>query len=329
MRTGIIVALAALAAAGWVGYRHTQVRRAAPELRTPALYLQRPIIGPISLRHARRRAEPTEPLPGVRVRHRSIPGAGSVSIPVTIYADEQGPPPLGALLWIHGGGRIAGRAELDHRLCSVLCRRAEVIVVSVDYRLAPEHPFPAALEDVHAAMRWLQGAKETLEFDPARIAVGGASAGGGLAAELCQLAHDEGDPAAFQLLVYPMLDHLTRRPDSGRGRLSWSAASNRYAWRSYLGIDTDDPPAYSVAARREDLSGLPPAWIGVGDLDLFYQEDVAYAERLQAAGVPVHLEVVPRMYHAADLMLKEQAESMTRFWEGMADALREGLSTRS
>lgn len=328
MRTWIIVGLA-LAAAGWLGYRHRQVRRAAPELRTPALYLQRPIIGPISLRRARRRAEPTEPLPGVRVRHRSIPGAGSDPVAVTIYTDEEGPLPVGALLWIHGGGRIAGRAELDHRQCSYLCREAGVLVASVDYRLAPEHPFPAALEDIHTAFTWLQGASQTLGIKPDRIAVGGASAGGGLAAELCHLTHDESEPVAFQLLVYPMLDHLTRRTDSVRGRLSWSPASNRYAWRSYLGRNARTPRPYSVAARREDLSGLPPAWIGVGDLDLFYREDVAYAERLRAAGVPVHLEVVPGMYHAADLMLETQPESMARFWDDMASALREGLSRPS
>lgn len=328
MRTQIGVGVGVgLAVAGWLGYRHVQVRRAAPELRTAALYLQRPIMGPMSLRLARRRGEPTQPLPGIVVQHQSIPGPGPGPVQVTLYSEQRGPRPVGALLWIHGGGRVAGRAEFDHGLCSYLCREAGVLVASVDYRLAPEHPFPAALDDVHAALRWLRGATDMLGTEPARIAVGGASAGGGLAAELCQLAQDADEPVDFQLLVYPMLDDRTRHADAaGRGRLSWSPTSNRYAWRRYLGKGADGPPPYAVAARRPDLTGQPPAWIGVGDLDLFYAEDVAYAERLRTAGVPAELLVVPGMYHAADLIVEPQPESMTRFWEDMASALHEGIS---
>lgn len=326
MQTGLGVGVS-LAAAGWLGYRHMQVRRAAPELRTAALYLRQSILGPTTLRLARLRGQPTQPLPGIVVMPQSIPGRGSDPVQVTVYTDERGPHPVGALLWIHGGGRVAGRAELDHGLCSYLCRQAGVLVVSVDYRLAPEHPFPAALDDVHSALSWLRRTTESLGIESSRIAVGGASAGGGLAAELCQQALDTGEPVDFQLLVYPMLDDRTRCDDpAGRGRLSWSPLSNRFAWRSYLGQSTEVPPPYAVAARRLDLKGLPPAWIGVGDLDLFFAEDVAYAERLRAAHVPVDLRVVPGMYHAADLMVEPQPESMVRFWGDMAQALRDGIA---
>ena len=326
-RTAVIAGLG-LAAAGWLAHRHRQVRRAAPELRSVVLYLPRPIVGPASLRLARRRGRAGEPLPGVRVQQRVIPAGAAGSLEVTLYTDEANPRPGAALLWLHGGGRIAGRSELDHRLCSHLCREGGVLVVSVEYRLAPEFPFPAALDDAHATLRWLRAEAGALGIEPDRVAVGGASAGGGLAAELCQRAHDEGDPVAFQLLVYPMLDDRTRSVDrDGRGRLSWSPASNRYAWRSYLGAGADSPPPYAVAARRADLSGLPPAWIGVGDLDLFHAEDVAYAERLAAAGVPVRLRVVTGMYHAADVLVEPQPESMVRFWQEMAAALRLEVAT--
>jgi acetyl esterase/lipase len=177
-------------------------------------------------------------------------------------------------------------------------------VVSVAYRLAPEHPFPAALDDAHAAWQWLQGAAASLGVDPARVAVGGASAGGGLAACLAQRLRDEGrvQPAA-QLLVYPMLDDRTaaRRELDGAGHLVWHNRSNRAGWSAYLG-GAPEVPAYAVAARHGDLHGLPPAWIGVGDLDLFWSEDRAYAERLEAAGVAVEFLEIAGAPHGFDMM---------------------------
>lgn len=131
---------------------------------------------------------------------------------------------------------------------------------------------------------------------------------------------------ARQVLVYPMLDNRTGRADEpGRGRLGWSPASNRYAWRSYLAdVSVQNPPRYAVASRRADLTGLPPAWIGVGNLDLFLAEDRDYAERLRAAGVPCELDVVPGMYHGADTALEPQPATMAAFWERIATAITRG-----
>ncbi|MCR1785227.1 alpha/beta hydrolase [Nocardioides carbamazepini] len=273
-----------------------------------------------------RRLYPTtaEPAPGAEVEARDLDG-----VPVFVHRPSRlsrpAPGLRAALLWLHGGGLVAGTAIADHALCGRLAVELDLVVVSVDYRLAPEHPFPAALDDCHAALRFLHAASGELGVDPARIAVGGASAGGGLAATLAQLAADRGEvPVAFQLLVYPMLDDRTtlRRPARGVGRLGWTPRSNRFAWQAYLGRPprSSDAPAYAAAARREDLRGLPPAWIGVGALDLFRDEAVAYGRRLAEAGVPVDVHVEPRMFHGADLAFPDEP-SMRRFRARLDTAL--------
>jgi acetyl esterase/lipase len=202
-------------------------------------------------------------------------------------------------------------------------------VVSAEYRLAPEHPFPDAFDDCFAVLRWLHGRAAEYGLDPDRVAVGGASAGGGLAAAVVQRAVDEGVPVAFQLLEYPMLDDRTvlRRNDEGRGRFGWTAASNRFGWTSYLGHAPQqaEPRPYAAPGRREDLTGLPPAWVGVGELDLFFEEDAEYVRRLEAAGVPCTFVGVPGMYHGADAIARD-ADSMRRFQSRMIDAVRTGLS---
>ncbi|MCX6465945.1 MAG: alpha/beta hydrolase [Pseudonocardiales bacterium] len=202
-----------------------------------------------------------------------------------------------ALLWIHGGGLVIGSAVQDDRHCSATARDLGMPVVAVEYRLAPEHPFPAALDDCHAGWRWLAEHAATLGVDPARVAVGGQSAGGGLAAALVHRLHDGGGVApAAQWLFCPMLDDRTaaRRELDGAGHRVWDNTLNRFGWASYLGVEPGAPqvPAGAVPARRDDLAGLPPTWIGVGDIDLFHDEDLAYAERLRAAGVPVRVDVV-------------------------------------
>lgn len=205
------------------------------------------------------------------------------------------------LLWIHGGGFVGGTARQDDRFCSRVARELNAVVASVEYRLAPEHPYPTPLEDCYAALRWLA---QQPDVDRTRIAVGGASAGGGLATALCLLANERGEVVpAFQLLVYPMLDdRTTLRTDIDERRFRiWDRTSNRFGWQAYLGgVDPDEVPALAAPARAEDLAGLPPAWIGVGTHDLFHDEDVAYAERLEEAGVRCTLTVVPGAYHAFD-----------------------------
>ncbi|RUU44171.1 alpha/beta hydrolase [Mesorhizobium sp. M6A.T.Ca.TU.002.02.2.1] len=232
-----------------------------------------------------------------------------------------------ALLWIHGGGMVLGDAAQDSAFCRLIADQLNIVVVSVEYRLAPEHPFPAPLEDCYTALQWLAGQPD---IDPARIAIGGASAGGGLAAALVLLAKERGEiRPVLQLLSYPMLDdRTTTRIDIDPRRLRlWSPASNRFGWRSYLGPATADGnvPPLAAPARYDDLSGLPPAWIGVGTNDLFHDEDVTYARRLQQAGVASTLHVVPGAYHNFDAIEAKAAISRA-FVKAQTTALDEALN---
>ncbi len=231
---------------------------------------------------------------------------------------EAGP----ALLWIHGGGCVIGHPAQDDVLCRRFARELGATVASVDYRLAPEHPYPSALEDCYSALTWLAALPSV---DPARVAIGGASAGGGLAAALALLARDRGEvPLAAQLLVYPMLDDRTteRRDLDNPGHRLWNQSSNKFGWSAYLG---DADPDVAVPARREDLSGLPPAWIGVGSLDLFHDEDLAYAERLKAAGVPCEVEVVDGAFHGFDGIVPKATVSQ-QFFNSQCAMLRQALA---
>lgn len=225
-----------------------------------------------------------------------------------------------ALLWIHGGGTIMGSAAQEDRYCRKLSQQADVAVVAVEHRLAPEHPYPTPIEDCYAALQWLH---RQPWVDPSRIAVGGASAGGHFAAALAQRAQDRGEvKPAFQLLVYPMLDDRTGADGDDRKRVMWSGRDNQLAWQWYLaGAD----PVAAAPARRADLSGLPPAWIGVGTLDLFYRECVDYAERLREAGVPVHEEIAAGAFHAFDL-LAPKAPISTAFLASQCRHLRAALA---
>ena len=237
---------------------------------------------------------------------------GDPSVPVRIYTPDAGSAPRPAVLYIHGGGMIVGSPQLEAFGTARIARNLGVVAVSPDYRLAPEHPFPAALDDCMATLRWMLGNADELGIDPARIAVMGGSAGGGLSAAVAQRSHDEGIALRAQVLMYPMIDDRTvlRTDHDGRGTFVWTQSSNRFGWTSYLGREPRlaDAPEYAAPARRVDLTGLAPAWVGVGELDLFYEEDVAYAQRLEAAGVHCELFTVPGMYHGADgLALKAAA----------------------
>ena len=261
-----------------------------------------------------RSTETQEPV----AEHRA--GASPVLV-VTPKGERKGRP---GVLYIHGGGMIMGSARAEAIGAGQLARELDAVVVSPDYRLAPEHPYPAALDDCMAALHWMREAPDELGIDPDRIAVNGSSAGGGLSAAVAQRAYDEGITLRAQVLVYPMLDDRSAQRDHGvRGRFMWTPASNKFGWTSYLGHEPreSDAPEYAAAARREDLSGLAPAWVGIGDLDLLYDESVDYARRLQAAGVPCELVTVPGMYHGAD-GLAMKAPAMQAFRRGSLDHLR-------
>lgn len=215
-----------------------------------------------------------------------------------------------SLLWIHGGGMITGRAAQDDALCARYANELALTVISVDYRLAPQHPFPAALDDCYEAWQWLMDSAETLGLDPRQVVVGGQSAGAGLAACLTHKIFDQGgiQPIA-QILYCPMLDDRTAallELDAINHKI-WNNKSNRAAWFAYLGhpAGQTEAPQYAVAARRTDLSFLPPAWIGIGDIDLFYQEAKRYAERLIEAGINCELHQVPMAPHAFESILPE------------------------
>lgn len=225
-----------------------------------------------------------------------------------------------ALLWIHGGGLVMGTAAQDDQECYAYARKLNLTVISVEYRLAPEHPFPAAIDDCFEAWQWLQASAQDLGLDPSRMAIAGQSAGGGLAATLAQRIYDAGatQPAA-QVLIYPMLDDrtATQKALDPINHLMWNNQSNRSGWGWYLDKPAGTPtiPPYAAAARRENLSGLPSTWIGVGDVDLFYTECGEYAQRLTDAGVNCQLHTVAQAPHAFERMVPRASISKTFYGE--------------
>jgi acetyl esterase/lipase len=250
-------------------------------------------------------------------------------LPIRIYKPASIEKELTVLVWIHGGGFVFGSADMNDTSLFNLVREMGIMIVSVDYRLAPKYAFPTPLEDCYTALEWVFDHAEELGVDPTRIAIGGASAGGGLAACLAQLSCDRVKVIpVFQLLVYPMLDDRTafKKEIQHELVLTWSNASNYFGWKSYLGdkFGSENTLPYSVAARREYLTGLPPAWIGIGTLDLFYEENIAYAERLKQSGVDCELVVLPGVFHGFDTMHPEIPITKS-FQQSQIDALRKYL----
>lgn len=254
---------------------------------------------------------------------------GGETLPVRIYRAARAASPVPALFWIHGGGMVMGDLDQSDAYCADVAHALGVVVVSVDYRVAPEHPFPTPLEDCYAGLRWVARSAEALGVDRARIAIGGSSAGAGLAAGLALLARDRGEaPVCYQHLIYPMLDdrNITGSSRAITDPRVWNRTANLAGWHAYLAgrAGSDDVSPYAAPARATDLAGLPPAYIAVGTLDLFLDEDIEYARRLVAAGVRVELHVYPSVFHASPTSIPNAAVSR-RWTADQREALARGL----
>ena len=242
----------------------------------------------------------TEPSIGVtRTDHVVDEGTGVV---VRVHRPTEASGPRACVYSMHGGGYVLGNRGMDDERLDRWCSRYGCVGVSVEYRLAPEHPFPAAHEDCLAGLEWVFGQADELGVDPARVGLAGISAGGGLAAALALAARDRAIGIRFVLLEAPMLDDRQMTPSSQYDDLViWSRASNTFGWHAYLaGLGADVPPE-AAPARAEDLGGLPPTFVCVGGADGFRDEDIDYALRLGQAGVPTELHVYPGVPHGFEL----------------------------
>jgi acetyl esterase/lipase len=267
------------------------------------------------------------PNPNVRSEDRSVPGPeGAPDITVRIYRPVQASGTLPGIYFIHGGGMILGDVQGEDPVATMICDQVGAVVVSVEYRLAPENPHPAPVEDCYAGLVWMARHADELGFDPGRLAIDGGSAGGGLAIATALLARDRGFPKLrFLMAIYPMIDDRNETPSSHEiiDIGIWDRAGNIEAWQWYLG--DGKPDQYAAPARAEELSGLPPTYIDVGTVDLFRDEDITFAGRLMQAGVPTELHVNPGAYHAAEVFAPESALAQ-RIWERRFDALRRALT---
>lgn len=209
------------------------------------------------------------------------------------------------ILWIHGGGYATGMAEMIYMSRAMaLVKKYGAVVVTPEYRLAGKAPYPAALEDCYAALKWLKDNSCSLNFNPNQIMVGGESAGGGLTAALCMYAKDHGEVnIAFQMPLYPMIDNRDTESSRNNHGISWNTKRNHAAWKLYLSDYSNEPPAYAVPARRENYSGIPPAYTFVGSKEAFYCETITFVDKLKQAGIPAHVDVYSTGFHAFDMLL--------------------------
>lgn len=249
---------------------------------------------------------------GVLRSDQVIEGPDGSPLRLRIHRPLNADGPLPALYWLHGGGYVMGSPEQDDLRFDRWCQRFGLIGVVVDYRLAPEYPYPAPIEDCYAGLKWLKEHGGELGVDTARIGIGGPSGGGGLAAALALVVRDRAEIVVdYQLLIYPMIDDTRSTVSANWAVPIWNPESNEFGWRSYLGplFDTDEIPDHAAPARCRDLSGLPPTYLMVGSLDGFADEDITYAQRLNQAGVAVELHVYPGAPHGFEGFAPQSAVS--------------------
>jgi acetyl esterase/lipase len=268
-------------------------------------------------------AVPTLDLPDITAGEIRVESAfGAEPIRVLTYRLVKSDNPLPTIVHVHGGGFVAGAPEMKDVENRLLASELRCAIYSVDYRLAPEAPHPAPLEDIYSVFAWLHKNAGQLGLDPARIGIKGESGGGGFAAAAALYARDQQGPkSAFQHLIYPMIDDCTavrKNLHPHVGEFVWTQENNYFGWRSLLGSEPGSAGVspYAAASRAADVSGLPPAYISVGGLDLFLEEDMTYADRLSRAGVPVEFHIYPGAYHgfyqATNARVTKQAERDNR-----------------
>ena len=240
----------------------------------------------------------------VAVENRTIPGLnGTHEIPIRIYRPKNATAASPGIYYIHGGGMVVGDLETGDFECKTMCAELGAVIVNVDYRLAPEHPYPAPVEDCYAGLNWMVDNAADLGLDIDRLAIYGASAGGGLTIATSLMALDRNGPKlCFVMAIYPMLDDRNVTPSSHQITAvgAWDRFANIEAWEAYLG--GKDADHYAAPARREDVSGFPPTFIDVGTEDAFRDEDIAFASKLLAVGVPTELHVYPGAFHGSEVM---------------------------
>jgi acetyl esterase/lipase len=339
--TGAVPGFSSAGAGASEGVKLTAVQRLAfvhPELREatanflPLLETIPPLsdeVLPMMREMANPLARPLAPEPAVG--EASVPGLGGDPAIKAFTINARPGAARPAVLYLHGGGYVAGKAESDLSDVQVLARDCDCVIVAPDYRLAPETRYPGPVRDAYATLAWMHASAAELGIDVSRIAVMGRSAGGGLAAMLAHKVRSEGKyDILLQVLLYPMLDDRTgstRAMPAHVDGIMWSSEQNRFGWRSLLGVEpgSAEVDASAVPGRYASLAGLPPAWIGVGAIDLFVDEDIDYAQRLAAAGVWAELTVVPGAWHAFDLALPDLRISQS-FRKSYTEALRFAFS---
>ena len=270
------------------------------------------------------------PIDNIVIEDRNIACPEALNdLVVRIYRPNRVSGILPGIFFIHGGGMIMGSIETENHKAAMLCETIQSIVVSVEYRLAPENPHPAQVQDCYEALVWMSKNAAELGFYPDRLAIVGGSAGGGLAIATALMARDQEFPKlSFQMANYPMIDDRNETPSSKEitDVGIWDRKANIEAWDWYLGGKNADE--YAAPARAIDLSGLPPTFIDVGELDLFRDEDIEFAKRLLQAGVTTELHVYPGAYHASESFAPE-AELSKQIWTKRIEALKRALNTNN
>jgi acetyl esterase/lipase len=256
------------------------------------------------------------------------PGKEEFQLKIRVFEPMVNNDSLPCVLWIHGGGYITGSIDFDDGICQRFVAESNCIVVSVEYRLAPEYPYPIPLEDCYFALKWLYDNADDFNVDESRIAVAGASAGGGLTAALSLLARDRnGPPIAFQMPLYPMIDNSCNKPESKEivDNRIWNDRINKEAWNAYLGhLKDPEITGYAVVAKNNDYRGLPPTYTCVGDLDPFYGETIEYVMNLKEAGVPVEFHLYPGCFHGFENIIPDAQVSLdakNQYFKAMKYAL--------